>query len=198
MLDQDTKAIITELDTAIRNSGLSQAAFARALGTSSSRMSTYCTGKVAPSAAFLNRAKRISSGLAKARHQKAISSLDAARSIEKADTQPDASDAWTLRLLLSARDRLREILQEQTDLASAWEAQPTLTNPRWNTILAAFIDHEFQTAGMESPAWSRHIHLTEPWTMPSMIRTENETRSATPEWLAERNIFIADRALTTA
>lgn len=59
----------TEVDRLIRESGLSRAEFASRIGTSSSRLSTYATGRVTPSAALLvrmrnatERARRPSTG----------------------------------------------------------------------------------------------------------------------------------------
>ena len=58
-MNQDTQAVIERLDAAVATSGLSLRRFAHALGTSPSRLSSYRTGRVAPSAAFLLRAERI-------------------------------------------------------------------------------------------------------------------------------------------
>lgn len=44
---------------AIALSGLSQKEFANLMGTSASRLSTYASGKVCPSAAFLVRAEQV-------------------------------------------------------------------------------------------------------------------------------------------
>lgn len=43
----------------VRRSGLSQSQFARAVGTSASRMSTYVSGKVVPSGVLLERMRRL-------------------------------------------------------------------------------------------------------------------------------------------
>lgn len=48
-----------EIRAAITRSGLSRAEFARRIGTSSSRLSTYATGKVTPSAMLLIRIRRL-------------------------------------------------------------------------------------------------------------------------------------------
>lgn len=48
-----------ELAALVDRSGLTQEAFARRLGTSQSRLSTYLSGKVVPSATLLVRAQRI-------------------------------------------------------------------------------------------------------------------------------------------
>ncbi|MBB3036995.1 helix-turn-helix domain-containing protein [Hoyosella altamirensis] len=45
----------------VERSGLSREEFARALGTSRSRLSTYCSGAVMPSAALLVRMERLAS-----------------------------------------------------------------------------------------------------------------------------------------
>lgn len=51
----ERKAVATEVDRLVRASGLSRAEFASRIGTSASRLSTYATGKVTPSAALLVR-----------------------------------------------------------------------------------------------------------------------------------------------
>ena len=52
-------AVATEVDRLVRESGLSRAQFASRIGTSASRLSTYASGKVTPSAALLLRMRRI-------------------------------------------------------------------------------------------------------------------------------------------
>jgi len=55
----ERKAVAAEVDRLVRASGLSRAEFASRIGTSPSRLSTYATGKVTPSAALLVRMRRI-------------------------------------------------------------------------------------------------------------------------------------------
>ena len=52
-------AVAQEVDALARRSGLSTAELARRLGTSRSRLSTYRTGRVTPSAAFLVRMRTL-------------------------------------------------------------------------------------------------------------------------------------------
>ncbi|MGI8627504.1 MAG: helix-turn-helix domain-containing protein [Geodermatophilaceae bacterium] len=52
--------VARELSELLSRSGLTRADFARRLGTSRSRLSTYLTGRVVPSAALLVRARRVS------------------------------------------------------------------------------------------------------------------------------------------
>jgi DNA-binding transcriptional regulator YiaG len=52
-------AVATEIQRLIENSGLSRAAFASQIGTSTSRLSTYATGKVVPSAALVVRMRSV-------------------------------------------------------------------------------------------------------------------------------------------
>ena len=54
----ERKAVAAEVDGLVRSSGLSRAAFASRVGTSASRLSTYATGKVTPSAALMVRMRR--------------------------------------------------------------------------------------------------------------------------------------------
>jgi len=53
-------AIAAEISKLIADSGLTQADFASRIGTSASRLSTYASGKVTPSAALLLRMRRSS------------------------------------------------------------------------------------------------------------------------------------------
>lgn len=54
----ERKAVAAEIDQLVRSSGLSRPEFASRIGTSTSRLSTYVTGKVTPSAALLVRMRR--------------------------------------------------------------------------------------------------------------------------------------------
>ncbi len=54
------REVAAEISAAIARSGLSQREFASRLGTSASRLSTYVSGAVTPSASLLVRARRIS------------------------------------------------------------------------------------------------------------------------------------------
>jgi DNA-binding transcriptional regulator YiaG len=55
-------AVAAEIRKLVARSGLSQAEFASRLGTSASRLSTYVSGKVTPSAALLLRMRRVAGG----------------------------------------------------------------------------------------------------------------------------------------
>jgi len=51
--------VASEINRLVRASGLSRAEFARAIGTSPSRLSTYLSGQVSPSAALMVRMRSI-------------------------------------------------------------------------------------------------------------------------------------------
>lgn len=55
---RDREAVAERVRAALARSGLTQAELAAAVGTSASRLSTYATGKVVPSAAMLLRIER--------------------------------------------------------------------------------------------------------------------------------------------
>lgn len=115
VMDQDTQAVAERLDAAVASSGLSMRQFAHALGTSPSCFSSYTSGRVAPSAAFLIRAERIALALEKARRDGVPSVIDAFNSIRRAASKGD--DDWTYALSSEARDRLHEILRRRRSLA---------------------------------------------------------------------------------
>lgn len=52
-------AVAAEIREAVRRSGLSRAEFASHIGTSASRLSTYVSGKVTPSATLMLRIRRV-------------------------------------------------------------------------------------------------------------------------------------------
>lgn len=55
----ERREVAAEVRDAIDRSGLSQAEFAARIGTSASRLSTYASGKVTPSATLLLRVRRL-------------------------------------------------------------------------------------------------------------------------------------------
>lgn len=55
----DAAAIAAQVRALVRRSGLTRAEFAAHAGTSASRLSTYCTGRVTPSATVLRRLTRV-------------------------------------------------------------------------------------------------------------------------------------------
>ncbi|NHA01072.1 helix-turn-helix transcriptional regulator [Nocardioides sp. W3-2-3] len=61
---RDREMVAREIRRLVAESGLSQRTFAARLGTSPSRMSSYCTGQVTPSAALLLRIRRLARAVA--------------------------------------------------------------------------------------------------------------------------------------
>jgi hypothetical protein len=57
--DEEREQVAAEVRDAIARSGLSRAEFASHIGTSPSRLSTYATGKVTPSASLMVRMRRV-------------------------------------------------------------------------------------------------------------------------------------------
>ena len=195
-MDQDTQAVIDRLDDALARSGLSLRRFAHALSTSPSRFSAYRSGRTAPSAGFLLRAERIADALSRARREGIPTSIDAIESLRRAANLGD--EDWTYALALEIRDRLRDILRRHRELAAAWEAQPPALGDRWTALAAAFVSHEFGQAGLPAPKWTGAARLNSAWVLDTPRLTEVEIKQQTPEWLAERNIYIAAKDLVTA
>ena len=57
--ENERAAVAAEIREAVERSGLSQAEFASRIGTSASRLSTYASGKVTPSATLMLRIRRV-------------------------------------------------------------------------------------------------------------------------------------------
>jgi len=60
---EERRSVAAEVDRLVRESGLSRSEFASQIGTSASRLSTYATGRVTPSAALMLRMQRTSSSI---------------------------------------------------------------------------------------------------------------------------------------
>lgn len=196
-LDHDTQAVVDALGAAIKSSGLPQYAFAKATGTSPSRLSSYLHGTTAPSAIYLMKAQRIGNALAEARAEQVPTPLDAAASLNhalKTATRPSG----VLRYALEARDRLRDTLAHRPHLADAWHAKATIGQPEWDALFAAIIEHEFTVAGRPAPQWSKRPPLEQEWIPAKGRRSEDEIRSTTPEWLRSKGILLAEADLVTA
>jgi transcriptional regulator with XRE-family HTH domain len=195
-MDEDMAETVARMKKAVQASGLSQAAFAIALGTSGPRLSSYIAGKVAPSAPTLLRALRIGNSLSGAAASGWLTAPAAAAAAAKALTSAD--ELWAFKLLLQGRDHLRQLLANRPELAGAWEAAPRSTSSeRWDALMAALAAHEFESAGRPAPAWTARPPLPEPWILASPRLTEYEIRERTPQWLADRGIYANERDLVT-
>lgn len=195
-MDVDTHEVTSRLQEALRRSGLSLRAFAAALGTSHSRLSSYLKGTASPSAALFVRALRLGAALGQAQAQGWLTPPATSRAISAAIA--DGDEQWAFKLTTQARDQVREMLASPDAVADAWEARPGRTeDDRWDTLLAALVGHEFESAGRAAPAWT-NVRTAADWVKPNLLLDETDIRAATPAWLAERGIYIAERDLATA
>lgn len=197
-LDPDTCAVTTFLRGALAISGTSQGSFARALGTSGSRFSTYLSGATRPSAHFCMRAQRLAHSLATA---VALGLMSAPATAAALREQLHASDRdWAWRMLLQGRDHLTLMLDKQDDeLIGSWEAAPGSTgSTEFDTLLAALARHEFETAGWPAPEWTRTDALPQPWIPEHPFLSPERAMAKTPEWLRGLNIYVPERDLVTA
>jgi transcriptional regulator with XRE-family HTH domain len=193
-MDRDSQAVIELLNDALTESGLSQAAFATALGTSASRFSTYRSGKTKPTAQFFLRARRIAHALHAAHEYRIMSAPATATAIREA-----TDEDWAWRMLLQGRDHLRLLLHRHDGSEAAWEAAPTTTgHAGFDTLLAVLTAHEFETAGEAPPEWTKNKTLPAPWIPSHPFLNQDEIINQTPKYLAQANIFIPARDLVTA
>lgn len=195
-LDADTRAVMAILRDALATSGMSQAAFARALGTSAPRLSTYLAGTTQPSGRFFMRAQRLANSLAVAA---ALGLMSAP--VTAATLRLRAGDhAWTWRMLLQGRDHLQLMLEKQdAELIGSWEAAPGPSGAtEFDALLAALTKYEFETARRAAPAWTLIDPLPEPWIPAHPFLSPERVMSKTPGWLRELNIFVPERDLITA
>lgn len=196
-VDIDTREVIALLRRAVTTSGMSQAVFAHALGTSASRLSTYLTGTTRPSAHFCMRARRLAQGLESA---VALGLMSAPATATALGEQLQAGDSeWAWRMLLQGRDHLRLMLDKDGDqLIASWEAAPGSTGSHeFDALLAALARHEFQAAGRSAPEWTHIDPLPQPWIPEHPFLSTDRAMAKTPEWLRELNIYIPERDLVT-
>lgn len=193
-LDPDTRAVVALLEEALTDSGMTQAEFAAALGTSGSRFSTYRSGRTKPTAVFCVRARRIGRALATARSSRLMSAPATAIAIREA-----GDDEWAWRMLLQGRDHLRLLLEREDGSAAAWEASaPTTNSPEIDTLLAALTQREFDSAGVEPPAWAAPTPLPQPWVPAHPFLDREQVIARTPDFLRVLNLFVPARDLATA
>jgi len=197
-IDRDTREVTALLREAVTWSGLSQAAFARALGTSAPRFSTYITGATRPSAHFLIRSRRLGRALGDAAARGLMSAPVTAAAMREYFLAGDVD--WLWRMLLQGRDHLKLILSiDEQALIDSWEAEPTSVGSiEWDALLAAVTAHEIERAGLPAPAWTLGHPLEDPWMPDHPFLTPERVRAQTPDWLSRRNIYVPARDLVTA
>lgn len=196
-VDPDRQCVVDGLHEALRHSGLSQASFARALGTSASRFSTYLSGSTSPSAALFFRARRLGLGLRVAGQLNRMTPASTAAVVRAALN--DGDEAWAMAMVLQGRDDLRALLDQRGAGADAWECDPgPLGQPAFDALLRALIAHEFTLAGRDEPRWTRPGAELGSFVFPSPYYDEHEIRRRTPNWLAERGVYLVERDLETA
>lgn len=186
-LPEDAREVMRRIRAAVAVSGLTQAAFAKAVGTSSSRLSTYIRGRICPSAHFLVRAERLGAAVGAAGDRGLLSAPAAALTI-RAHRHADGAETEALRVIERARRDLSTIIDEgDRVLLAAWEAAPVDTgSPRWDVLLAAVAAHQLEGASLPTPAWTRKEPLAEPWVVTPTGGCRFE--SPTADWLRAWNI----------
>lgn len=193
----EREEIATSLRGAVEASGLSQAAFARAIGTSPARLSTYLSGKTVPSAAIYLRALRFGDALAQARANGLMTAESTAQAVNRA---LDAGDEeWAFKMVVQGRDHLRSLCSHAPGALPAWTHRSSrIKDERYETLFKAIIGHEMEAGSHTRPTWTEHARLARPWLRANPFLGEAGTRERTPRWLAESNVFIAEKDLATA
>jgi transcriptional regulator with XRE-family HTH domain len=193
----EREQIAADLRSALTDTGLTQEAFARLLGTSRPRLSAYLSGRTIPSAALYQRALRTAAGLKSSRLH---GWMTPDRTIDEINESLAGGDEeWAFKLTLQARDQLAYMLQNDDPASDAWLLRSReISDPRFETLLAALVEHEFEKRGSPRiPEWTRTLTLRKPWLHPNLRRGAAWTRQNTPQWLADRGIYISEHDLTT-
>lgn len=192
--DGERQELAADLRAAVAQSGLSQADFARHLGTSATRLSTYLSGSTIPSAAIYLRALRLGTAIEHVHQKGLMTPDDAVDAVNKA--LADEDEDFALRMILQARDDLRRGGRDSDDVRRAWAHRArTIHDDRFDTLFRAIAAHELKE---RVPTWATDASLAEDWVVPDPFRDDETVRRLTPDWLARAHIFIAERGLVTA
>lgn len=193
---EERAEVAAALRDGLRRSGLTQAAFARHLGTSATRLSTYLSGTTIPSAALYVRALRLGDAFERVRERGLMTPDDAAEAVDRA--LADGDQDFALRMILQARDDLRASSLDtgSEEMRRVWERRARrIEDERFDTLLRVIVAHEFAE---QAPAWATGARLEEDWIIPDPFRDAATIRALTPDWLARARIFIPERGLVTA
>jgi len=194
----ERELIAERLRSALADACLTTDAFAGLLGTSRPRLSTYLNGRTMPSAALYERALKTAAALKSARMGGWMTVDNAIDEINKALGEGDSR--WAFKLIVQARDHLSEMLDSGDAGSDAWLFRSRqIEDSRYDTLLAAIIEHEFiKRQCRQVPEWAHGARLESAWMQPNARWGEEWTRQHTPDWLSARNIIISDRDLATA
>lgn len=196
--EYEREQIAAELRSALADTGLTQEAFARLLGTSRTRLSAYLSGRTIPSASLYLRAMRTAAGLKSSRLH---GWMTPDRTIDEInESLAEGNEEWAFKLALQARDQLAYMLQHNDPGSDAWLLRSReISDRRFETLLAALVEHEFEERdNPRIPEWTRNIILTTHWLHTNLRHGADWTRKNTPEWLANRGIYISEHDLMTA
>lgn len=184
--------VMADLSSSVRRSGLTQARFARLLGTSGSRMSAYVSGATIPSAALYLRAIHLGDALQRMRALGLLTPDQTVDAVDRALSEQD--EDFALRMILQARDDIRRAAHEPAVRAAWSHRSQQITDERFDSLFKAVVAHEFAEDG---PAWTETRPLERDWVVVDPFRDEVTIRAQTPPWLARLGIFIAERGLVT-
>ncbi len=126
-----------------------------------------------PSAAFHQRALRTAAGLWSARGHGWMIPDRAAEEINKALRAGD--EGWAFNLVIQARDHLAEMLDSNDRGSdSSLLRSRRVTDPRYETLLAALVEHEFDKRSRQpKPDWVKGPRMDPAWTqhgfMPTLV-----------------------------
>ncbi|MGB7963190.1 MAG: helix-turn-helix transcriptional regulator [Propionicimonas sp.] len=191
---EERAEVASDLRVSLERSGLTQSDFARHLGTSATRLSTYLSGSTIPSAAIYLRACRLGAAFDHARQQGLMTPEDAAEAANRA--LADGDEDFALRMILQARDDLRANAIEPGEMRRVWERRARrIADDRFDTLFRVIVAHEF---GEDAPEWASGARLEKEWIVIDPFRDADTVRAQTPDWLGRARIFIAERVLATA
>jgi hypothetical protein len=155
VLSDERIEIADAMRRSLQQSLLTQASYARAIGTSPARLHAYLAGDTIPNAAIYLRALRLGEALEEAR-ERGLMTPDATADVVNQSLK-EGDETWALRMILQARDDLRLAETEAPDALPAWRTRAkTIKDERFDVLFRAIIGEEF---GETAPEWTANAKL---------------------------------------
>lgn len=181
-----------------RQRGLTQQQLAEKAGVSRKFVSEFEAGH---DRAELGKAMRVmeAAGLglqARDEPSQAESLLEEHLAALRTEVSTHGSTDFALRLLA----RTVTVVVDLGERASHLQRPRSMPSSEWENLLRASLRYGFRKSGVPAPAWTAPERLDTPWlpAKPSSPRYTDLTYKQTPPELAEANIFLREKTLSSA
>jgi transcriptional regulator with XRE-family HTH domain len=188
--------IASSIDNLIACSAATQEQLARALGTSTTRLSAYRSGATEPGAAIYLLLGQVID----AQRWAANSNLHTVDATSR-EVNANLNDTdWCIRLIQQSRDHLKYAfdMSEGGHLAWTIPARKPIKSERLHVLYAALTAREFTAQELEAPPWTEGLTLSEPWVLSHPFYSDTQICEEADPALTPFGIFARSRDLVTA